>query len=76
MHYKLFTMTLEFKQEELVEREIEIASYLLQHSSIKMIALRTGLGKEILIAHLRNMMKKLMASDMKELETRLKENKK
>ncbi|MEO6721559.1 MAG: LuxR C-terminal-related transcriptional regulator [Ferruginibacter sp.] len=64
-------MIIEFKEEELVEREIEIAEYLLQHFSLKMISLRTGLGEEILIAHLRNMMKKLNAADMKELIKRI-----
>jgi DNA-binding CsgD family transcriptional regulator len=61
-------MTLEFKREELVEREIEIAGYLVQNFSLKMIVLRTGLAEEILRAHLRNMMKKLKAANMKELK--------
>lgn len=56
---------MEFKSEELIEREIEIAHYLVQHSSLKHICEQTGLGKKIIIAHIRNMMKKLEAADMK-----------
>ena len=58
---------MEFKQEELVEREIEIAGYLMQGFSLKMIALKTGLNKKILTAHLLNMMGKLKARDTNEL---------
>ena len=58
---------MEFKQEELVEREIEIAGYLLQGFSLKMIAEKTGLSKKLLAAHLQNMMKKLKAEDMEAL---------
>ena len=52
---------MEFKNEALVEREIEIAGYLLQGFSVKMIAEITGLSKKILVAHIRNMMTKLKA---------------
>ena len=55
---------MEFKKEELVEREIEIAGYLLQDFSLKMIVEKTGLSKKLLAAHLQNMMKKLKAEDM------------
>ena len=58
---------MEFKQEELVEREIEIAGYLLQNFSLKMIGEKTGLSKKLLAAHLQNMMKKLKAEDMEAL---------
>lgn len=58
---------MEFKKEELVEREIEIAGYLLQNFSLKMIAEKTGLSKKLLAAHLQNMMKKLKAEDMEAL---------
>jgi DNA-binding NarL/FixJ family response regulator len=63
----LFTIFMEFKQEELVEREIEIASYLAEDFTLKMIATETGISKKILTAHLRNMMKKLNAAEMDEL---------
>jgi DNA-binding NarL/FixJ family response regulator len=58
---------MEFKQEELVEREIELASYLRIDLSLKDIAVKTGLSKKILTAHFRNMMEKLNAADMDEL---------
>jgi DNA-binding CsgD family transcriptional regulator len=64
---------MEFKQEEFVEREIEIASYLIQDLSLKLIAVKTGLNKKILTAHLRNMMKKLKADDIDELIKLIKE---
>lgn len=55
---------MEFKQEELVEREIEIAGYLLQDFSLNQIAEKTALSKKHLSAHIRNMMKKLKAKDI------------
>ena len=58
---------MEFKQEELVEREIEIACYLFQDFSLNQVAEKTGLNKKILTAHLRNMMQKLKVADMDEL---------
>ena len=58
---------MEFKQEELVEREIEIAGYLLQDFSLKRISEKTGLSKKLLVAHIRNMMEKLKAEDMSAL---------
>ena len=66
---------MEFKNEELIEREIEIACCLMQDYSLKMIAARTGLSKIILVAHLRNMMKKLQAADLNELVTLIKKTK-
>ena len=56
--------SMEFKQEELVDREIEISGYLLQDLSIKQIADKTGLSKKILEAHIRNMMEKLKVDDV------------
>jgi DNA-binding CsgD family transcriptional regulator len=50
---------MEFKKEELVDREIEIAGYLLQNFSLKQMSEKTGLSKKHLAAHLRNMMEKL-----------------
>jgi DNA-binding NarL/FixJ family response regulator len=63
----LFTGIMEFKQEELVEREIEIACYLFRDFSLNQMAEKTGLNKKILTGHLRNMMQKLQAADMDEL---------
>ena len=58
---------MEFKQEELVEREVEIAGYLQQDFSLKQIAEKTGIGKKLLAAHVRNMMEKLKAEDLSAL---------
>ena len=58
---------MEFRKEALVEREIEIAGYLLQHFSLKQICEQTGLQKKIIEAHIRNMMEKLGAQDIKTL---------
>jgi len=58
---------MEFRKEELVEREIEIAGYLLQHFSVEQICKRTGSQKKIIEAHIRNMMEKLGADDRKTL---------
>ncbi len=66
---------MEFKNEELVEREIEIGGYLIQDISIKQIWDKTGISKKILVAHIHNMMKKLQAEDMTELIKALKEKK-
>jgi DNA-binding NarL/FixJ family response regulator len=55
---------MEFKQEELVEREMEIGGYLLQDLSMKQIIEKTGLSKKLLVAHIRNMMEKLKAEDI------------
>lgn len=58
---------MEFKNEELVEREVEIACYLFQDFSLNKVAEKTGLSNKILTAHLRNMMKKLQAESLDEL---------
>ncbi|HEX5152377.1 MAG TPA: LuxR C-terminal-related transcriptional regulator [Parafilimonas sp.] len=54
---------MEFRKEELVEREIEIANYLALDFSLKQICDKTGLQKKIVTAHIRNMMEKLGAKD-------------
>jgi DNA-binding NarL/FixJ family response regulator len=59
---------MEFKNEELVEREIEIAGYLKLDLSLKQISEATGLNKKILAAHIRNMMQKLKSEDMATLK--------
>lgn len=58
---------MEFKHEELVEREIEIGRYLLNDFSFRHISEKTGLSKKHLDAHIKNMMEKLKAKDMEDL---------
>jgi len=58
---------MEFKKEELVDREMEIGSYLLQGLHTTNISKKTGLSKKIITAHIRNMMEKLKASNETEL---------
>jgi DNA-binding CsgD family transcriptional regulator len=53
------TLAIEFVEEELVNREIEIASYLLQSFSLDKIAAETGLSKKHIAVHIRNMREKL-----------------
>ena len=64
---------MEFRQEQLVEREIEIAGYLKLDLSLKQIAEVTGLSKKLLVAHVRNMMQKLKSENMVALIKTLKE---
>lgn len=65
---------MEFKNEELIEREIEIAGYLLNKMSLNKIEQKTGLKKKILEAHIKNMMRKLKVENMKSLIEILKQN--
>ena len=58
---------MEFKQEALVEREIEIAAYLLNDVSLQQIAVHLEVSKKIIKAHIRNMMQKLNAKNIEEL---------
>jgi len=58
---------MEFKQEALVEREIEIAAFLLQDFSLPQIAGQLAVNKKIIKAHIRNMMQKLNAENMDDL---------
>ena len=67
---------MEFKNEELIEREIEIAGYLVERFSLKQISETTGLSKKILTAHIRNMMQKLKAENIEALIRILKEQRK
>ena len=64
---------MEFKNEELIEREMEIAEQLVQDFSLNHIAETTGVNKKLLIVHIRNMMKKLNADNMSTLIKSLKE---
>ncbi len=58
---------MEFKQEVLVERKIEIAAYLLQDFSLPQIAGQLAVNKKIIKAHIRNMMQKLKAENIEDL---------
>ena len=58
---------MEFKQEALLERELEIASYLLRRFSLEKIGRHLGINKKIVKAHIRNMMQKLHAENLEEL---------
>jgi DNA-binding NarL/FixJ family response regulator len=58
---------MEFKQEALLEREIEIAAFLLQDFSLEKIAAHLEINKKIIKAHIRNMMQKLHAENIKDL---------
>jgi DNA-binding NarL/FixJ family response regulator len=58
---------MEFKQEKLIEREIEIGDYLVHGSSLTYISQKTGLSKKHLEAHIKNMMVKLQAENMEGL---------
>ena len=55
---------MEFKNEELVEREIQIARLLVQGFGQREIAAHTGLQKNMITAHIRNMKVKLHARDL------------
>ncbi len=63
---------MEFENEKLIDREIEIGNYLMQGFSLKSIAQKTGLSKKILAAHINNMKIKLKAADTPELIKALK----
>ncbi len=58
---------MEFKNEELIEREKEIAGYLVNNFSSRQISEKTGLSKKHLEAHIKNMMEKLKVEDIGEL---------
>jgi len=64
---------MEFKNEELIEREMEIAEYLVQDFSLNHIAETTRINKKLVMVHIRNMMKKLNAENMSTLIKVLKE---
>ena len=62
--YHTTNHTMQFQREELIEREIEIAGYLLKNLLLKQISGKTQLNKKHLQAHLRNMMEKLGAENI------------
>jgi len=55
---------MEFKQEELVEREMEIARLLVQGYAEKEITGLTGMQRKRITAHIRNMKVKLQATNI------------
>ena len=63
---------MEFGREEFIEREKEIAQFLLRGNTIKQIALRTGLSRRHVEAHIRNMITKMKAEDLASLINLLK----
>ncbi len=58
---------MEFKQEALVEREMQIAAYLLKDVSLPQIAGHLEVSKKIIKAHIRNMKQKLNAENIEDL---------
>jgi DNA-binding CsgD family transcriptional regulator len=58
---------MEFKKEELIEREIEIAQCLLQGYTFSQICTKTGISKKHVVAHVRNMITKLKVKDIESL---------
>ncbi len=66
-HEPVLLIMMRFKQEELIEREIEIAAYLLQDFSLRQIADQLAVNKIIIKAHIRNMMQKLNAESIEDL---------
>jgi DNA-binding CsgD family transcriptional regulator len=58
---------MEFKNEELVARELELAGYLINNFSLSKIKKATGLSKKHIAAHIKNMMQKLKADGIEEL---------
>ena len=64
---------MEFLKEALINREIEIATYLLNDFSLKKIAVELAVSKKIITAHVQNMMQKLHAENMEDLVRLLKE---
>lgn len=63
---------MEFEQEALVKREIEIAAYLLRNFSPEQIAGQLGINKKIVQAHIRNMMQKLNVANIEVLKQSVK----
>lgn len=54
---------MEFKSEQLVDNEIQIAKFLMESFSLREIEKKTGISRRHLDAHIKNMMKKLKAND-------------
>ena len=60
-------INMEFQHEQFVEREIEIANYLLQKIPLSEIAIKTGISKKHVMAHIRNMMTKSKVKNIESL---------
>ena len=58
---------MEFKEEELVEREIQIGQCLLQGYTLNQICAKTGISKRHVGAYIRNMLAKLKVKDKESL---------
>lgn len=58
---------MEFIKEGIVDRELEIGSYLVKAYTLKQIAEKTGLSKKMVSAHIRNLMEKLNTNTTVEL---------
>ncbi len=58
---------MEFKKEELVEREIEIAQCLLEGRTLTQICTKTGISKKHVVAHVRNMLSKMKVKSIESL---------
>ncbi len=54
---------MEFKSEQLVDNEIQIAKFLMESFSLREIEKKTGISRRHLDAHIKNMMKKLKTND-------------
>ena len=63
---------MEFKHEQLIDRELVIARLLVQGCSLKEISEITGLSKKIAAAHIHNMKVKLQIKDATAMIGRLK----
>ena len=64
---------MEFKREQLVDNEIQIAKFLMESFSLREIEKKTGISRRHLDAHIKNMMKKLKADDTAGLVKLIKE---
>jgi DNA-binding CsgD family transcriptional regulator len=67
---------MQFRHEKLIEREIEIAQYMLQGDTLTEISLKTGLSKRHVAAHIKNMITKLKVENAEALIKLLKPLKK
>lgn len=63
---------MEFKHEEFIKREIEIALYLLQENTLDEIALKTGISRKHVTAHIQNMITKSKVKNLEALKQLLK----
>lgn len=69
---QFYPVSMLFRHEELVEREIEIGNYLVQGLSLSEISETTGLHKKLIVAYLHNIMEKLKTKSLEDLSQILK----